>query len=154
MSGGSYNYLCYQMDAQGHLDLGDLEAMCNRLREFAPGSAATKETEKLYDTLNALVSPALAEVWHAIEWLDSCDYVEDQAIAAVRQYEVDANEVVESYDLAAERDKLARAIHRCVNSSRIGATVPYLVGDAERAVVAVIIEGWSPPPGYAAGEPT
>lgn len=51
-----------------------------------------------------------------------------------------------------ERDRLARAIHRRVNSSRIGATVPYLVGDAERAAAAVITEGWTPPDGYADAE--
>lgn len=47
---------------------------------------------------------------------------------------------------AAERTALARAIHKRVNSSRIGATVPYSVGDAERAAAAVIMEGWTPPP--------
>lgn len=51
-----------------------------------------------------------------------------------------------------ERDRLARAIHKRVNSSRIGATVPYSVGDAERAAAAVVLEGWTPPPGYATGE--
>lgn len=44
----------------------------------------------------------------------------------------------------AEREALARAIHHKVNSSRIGATVPYSVGDAERAVAAVIEAGWIP----------
>lgn len=46
---------------------------------------------------------------------------------------------------AAERAALARAIHKRVNSSRIGATVPYSVGDAERAAAAAIMEGWTPP---------
>lgn len=49
----------------------------------------------------------------------------------------------------AERDKLARAIHKRVNSSRIKTTIPYLIGDAERAAAAVIMEGWIPPDGYA-----
>lgn len=53
-------------------------------------------------------------------------------------------------EFAAERDRLARAIHKRVNSSRIGATVPYGAGDAERAAVAVVLEGWTPPAGYAA----
>ncbi|HET9889702.1 MAG TPA: hypothetical protein VFQ42_04305 [Mycobacterium sp.] len=52
----------------------------------------------------------------------------------------------------AERDRLARAIHRRVNSSRQGATVPYLVGDAERAAAAAVLEGWTPPAGYADAE--
>lgn len=50
---------------------------------------------------------------------------------------------------AAEREKLATAIHKRVNSSRQGGTVPFLVGDADRAVTAVIAEGWTPPEGYA-----
>lgn len=49
---------------------------------------------------------------------------------------------------AAERAKLAVAIHKRVNSSRQGGTVPFLVGDADRAVTAVIAEGWTPPEGY------
>lgn len=51
---------------------------------------------------------------------------------------------------AAERAKLAVAIHKRVNSSRIAGSVPFLVGDADRAVTAVIAEGWTPPEGYAA----
>lgn len=53
---------------------------------------------------------------------------------------------IEQY--AAERAKLAVAIHKRMNSSRQGGTLPYLVGDADRAVTAVIAEGWQPPPGY------
>jgi hypothetical protein len=49
---------------------------------------------------------------------------------------------------AAERAKLAQAIHKRVNSSSTYRSAPYLVGDAERAVTAVIAEGWTPPPGY------
>ena len=49
---------------------------------------------------------------------------------------------------AAERAQLALAIHKRVNSSSIARTVPYLLGDAERAVTAVIAEGWTPPEGY------
>lgn len=46
---------------------------------------------------------------------------------------------------AAEREALAELIHRKVNSSSIARTVPYLLGDAERAVTAVIEAGWRPP---------
>lgn len=54
----------------------------------------------------------------------------------------------------AERAKLATAIHKRVNLSSIARTVPYLVGDADRAVTAVVAEGWTPPAGYATGEVT
>jgi hypothetical protein len=44
---------------------------------------------------------------------------------------------------AAERAKLAQAIHKRVQSSSIARTVPFSVGDADRAVTAVIAEGWT-----------
>ncbi len=44
-----------------------------------------------------------------------------------------------------ERERLAEAIHKKVNSSVQRRTVPFLVGDAERAVSAVIEQGWTPP---------
>jgi hypothetical protein len=47
-----------------------------------------------------------------------------------------------------EREHLAHAIHKRVQSSVTRRTVPFLVGDADRAVTAVIAEGWTPPPGY------
>lgn len=53
---------------------------------------------------------------------------------------------IEQYER--ERARLAKAIHHKVNSSRIGATVPYTVGDADRAAAAAVMEGWTPPPGY------
>ena len=48
-----------------------------------------------------------------------------------------------------EREKLADAIHKRMVSSYIGAPPPKLRGDAERAVWAVIHEGWQPPPSEA-----
>ncbi len=52
-----------------------------------------------------------------------------------------------------ERERLAEAIHKRVQSSVTRRTVPFLVGDAERAVSAVLAEGWTPPPGYGDEEP-
>lgn len=150
MSGGSYNYLYNQHDIHGHVDLGDLKDMRDRLAELAPDSAAAKATARLYDALSAPIDKALTEVWHDIEWADSSDYSQDQAMSAIRDYEAVASQRAEEF--AAERDRLARAIHRRVNSSRIGATVPYSVGDAERAAAAVVLEGWTPPEGYAETE--
>ena len=46
---------------------------------------------------------------------------------------------------AAERLELAAAIHKKVNSSSISRSVPYLLGDADRAVTAVVEAGWRPP---------
>lgn len=49
---------------------------------------------------------------------------------------------------AAERKTLAELIHKKVNSSSISRSVPYLLGDADRAVTAVIEAGWRPPLGH------
>lgn len=45
----------------------------------------------------------------------------------------------------AQRDELAAKILKRMRSSYIGAQPPGLRGDAERAVWAVIHEGWQPP---------
>lgn len=52
-------------------------------------------------------------------------------------------------DHEAQREALAAAIHKRMTSSYIGAPPPGLRGDAERAVWAVIHEGWQPPPSEA-----
>lgn len=48
-------------------------------------------------------------------------------------------------DHEAQREALADAIHRRMTSSYISAPPPRLRGDAERAVWAVVHEGWQPP---------
>lgn len=45
---------------------------------------------------------------------------------------------------AAERAELAMKIHRAMTSSYIGPPRPMLLGDADRAVAAVILAGWVP----------
>jgi hypothetical protein len=52
---------------------------------------------------------------------------------------------VNAEDHEAQREALADAIHKRMTSSYIGAPPPRLRGDAERAVWAVIHEGWQPP---------
>lgn len=48
-------------------------------------------------------------------------------------------------DHETQREALAAAILKRMTSSYIGASPPALRGDAERAVWAVIHEGWQPP---------
>lgn len=84
MSGGSYNYLCHQ----DRIDIYELERMADRLAELAPGSRADRDTRALWERLQGdETSNALRDVWHAVEWFDSCDYGEDQARAAIADYE-------------------------------------------------------------------
>lgn len=85
MSGGSYNYLYGAMDLQDLLNkFRELEDMANRLdglseAEFPGSTAAARATRDLIQKLNiweshAQVSVAnLSDVWHSVEWWDSCD---------------------------------------------------------------------------------
>jgi hypothetical protein len=93
VSGGSYNYLCYQLDARGHLDIGDLKSMRDRLAQLAPDAAATRATAELYEMLNRVVNDedtthgGLTDVWRAVEWCDSGDSTEDRVREALAEYE-------------------------------------------------------------------
>lgn len=95
MSGGSYNYLCYQPIARGHLDLGDLKAMRDRLTEIAPTAAATRATAQLYEMLSRLADDedrggGLTDVWRAVEWCDSGDCLMGRVEEALAEYEAKA----------------------------------------------------------------
>jgi len=52
---------------------------------------------------------------------------------------------VNAEDHEAQREALAAAMLKRMTSSYIGAPPPALRGDAERAVWAVVWEGWQPP---------
>lgn len=88
MSGGSYNYLCYQTD-----DLtrhrSDLQQMAERLGglDWATGAAAaTRNVIRLLDQAEA-AAEKLGDVWKAVEWWDSADWGEDQVREAVAAYQ-------------------------------------------------------------------
>jgi hypothetical protein len=89
MSGGSHNYLYRQIDTEGCIHLADLDGMASRLEEIAPGSAAAADTRRLVDLIRraATGDGALAEVWRSVEWFDSRDYGEDQALEQIAAYE-------------------------------------------------------------------
>jgi hypothetical protein len=110
------------------------------------------------ETVDALSDPdarrALEDTEPVVFGTDAIRALVAERVAAANSLPAKVYETQDLSRFAAERAKLAQAIHKRVNSSRISATVPYLVGDAERAVVAVIVEGWEPPPGYATREPT
>lgn len=80
MSGGRYNYLCFQDPIEIH----ELSRMADRLEQLAPGSAAAQATRA---AVTALCDQALRDVWHDVEWYDSMDYGREQALAEIQQYE-------------------------------------------------------------------
>ena len=91
MSGGSYNYLYMAADL-GLLGerRDDLRAMIDRLAEI-PGPEAAKAAAASLQVLTTLeqadhLAQALSDVWHAVEWRDSCDYSDDQVTRELARY--------------------------------------------------------------------
>lgn len=93
MSGGSYDYLCYRdslRDLAGEVD--QLERMRDRLIGLGYAEDAAAETEDVLAILRqtevrvAVRAKRLHDVWHAVEWWDSCDYGEDQVKQALEDY--------------------------------------------------------------------
>ncbi len=85
MSGGSYDYLCWNTD-----DLcrrrGMVGAMAKRLEELGYRDAARATRDVLYLLDGAeRAGQALADVWHAVEWLDSGDYGEESMRKAITE---------------------------------------------------------------------
>lgn len=95
MSGGSFDYLVYK-DPGELVDRTDqLERMTELLESTYPGSRAARDTRLLLEHIktfrDALYRGPLAglqsNVWHAIEWWQSCDRTRDDADAAVAKYD-------------------------------------------------------------------
>lgn len=93
MSGGSYDYLCYDDDlATLAENRTRLEEMAERLEGLPWARVPAEQTRRLVYALDILDSrirnaTELRDVWHAVEWWDSCDYGEYQVREAVRKYE-------------------------------------------------------------------
>lgn len=87
MSGGSYNYLCFNTDELS-TRRGDLEAMHQRLESSGHREAAraTREVIRSLETTRRMAE-ALTGVWQAVEWTDSCDWGEDSIKTAVAKFE-------------------------------------------------------------------
>lgn len=81
MSGGSYNYLAEHPPGDLEARRGTIEAMRDRLTELeaqgTPGAArAARLTRYVLIHLDLAEARAqeLADIWHAVEWRDSCDW--------------------------------------------------------------------------------
>lgn len=92
MSGGSYNYLDgFARDGlftESQM-FGELERMAERLTGLDWAKPAARDTRAVIDRARALDADltALADVFHAIEWWDSCDWSEADARGDVECYE-------------------------------------------------------------------
>jgi hypothetical protein len=94
VSGGSYNYAYHRVPEliQDALDMltghGEEQGIARRLWELAPGSRAAIDAAAGAALLQGALEDfnGLQDVLHAVEWLDSADYGEDQVAAAVAEY--------------------------------------------------------------------
>lgn len=94
MSGGSYNYLCerWTEDLLAFRGGDDLTRMIARLKEIRGAEDAAADAERLRSVIiQAHVDVArwqdrLRDVFKAVEWRDSCDWGEDQAMEYVTAY--------------------------------------------------------------------
>lgn len=87
MSGGSYDYLCYNTDSLSQRR-SDLVRMTERLEGLpwaGQAAAATRRCLALVDEAERLAD-SLSDTWHAIEWWDSCDWSEEDARREAEAY--------------------------------------------------------------------
>lgn len=94
MSGGSHNYLFSRRLEAPEFPLDDVRGMAGRLRELgfeAEAQATLAIAERIealnsspIDSINRAIAD-LSEVWHAVEWLDSCDSSIEEVNDKVRQ---------------------------------------------------------------------
>jgi len=91
VSGGSFNYLYYAAGDVGEIGrrLDALKEMSEWLNKYAPESHAACDTIEVLTAIAAVefASDRLRDVWHAIEWFESCDIGSDQMLAALREYQ-------------------------------------------------------------------
>lgn len=91
MSGGSYNYLCHKGASELVSNEDDLQAMSDRLAAMGYADAAKETLEVLLEIRRAKNRidtriNRLSELWHAVEWFDSCDYSIDAVKSAISKF--------------------------------------------------------------------
>lgn len=90
MSGGSYNYLCDADSGDIGNKLDNLREMAERLEGINPDGHAAADTREVFAIVAALefAIRRLSDVWHAVEWRDSCDWGDAQMAEVLDEYEV------------------------------------------------------------------
>ncbi len=93
MSGGSYNYLCFKdaTDLLSRSHDAEIQQMADRLAALGYDDAAQMTTEVLLVLKQSRIRieariQFLSDVWHAIEWLDSCDISADTVEQIIKEW--------------------------------------------------------------------
>lgn len=86
MSGGSYDYLCWNTDNLS-ARRGTVAQMAERLEKggYYEAARATRNVLLLLDGAEQ-AAQALSDVWHAVEWTDSNDSSEDAVVKAAAEF--------------------------------------------------------------------
>lgn len=87
MSGGSYDYLCFNSDDLSRYQ-PVIERMAQRLEGLPYAADAAAETRRILTLLTDAQASAerVADVWRAVEWWDSGDCGDEQVFAALADY--------------------------------------------------------------------
>ena len=92
MSGGSYDYLCFE-DGAGLFEYEDqLERMIDRLAGLGYADDAARETAEVLLVIRQskvrieTMAGRMSDVWKAVEWWDSADTSEDHLKAVLDAY--------------------------------------------------------------------
>lgn len=93
MSGGSFNYLCYNEDLTELLsNTSGLESMRVALSSLGFADDAADKTQELIDLIERTdleVQKRIEElksVWKSVEWYHSGDYARDEVVGAVFKF--------------------------------------------------------------------
>jgi len=93
MSGGSYNYLAEHPTGDLEARRHNIEAMRDRIAQLeakgVPGAARAHRLTRyvlIHLDLAEQRAQELADVWHAVEWRDSCDWGDDTMREAFREW--------------------------------------------------------------------
>lgn len=91
MSGGSFDYLCYEETEDLFNRISDLEDMRESLIKYGYEDIA-KDTQRLIEYIKSAecvigaLKDMLEPVFHAVEWYESADYGKDTMIEILEKY--------------------------------------------------------------------
>lgn len=91
MSGGAFNYLCYEETEDLFDRIGDLESMRESLIKYGYEDIA-KDTQRLIEYIKSAecvigtLKDMLEPVFHAVEWYESADYNKETMIEILEKY--------------------------------------------------------------------
>jgi len=117
VSGGSFNYLCYETDLEGLTGKRqELSEMADALAELGYAADAAEETASLLAHIRATntrinaSAKRLYGVWKAVEWWKSCDRSEDAVHAALAEYRGETHAPKATYRLTPEEAAVVDAL--------------------------------------------